>query len=720
MKNYHKSFWAEHKRFVYGLLGTLVLTVGVFFGQNMTQDYMASVMNVEQPAPFDGTGLPVHEAPDWVALNSAEYSLSASAIPQTKIVPLPNYDPIVFGTQIASLSWSADKNTINKLVTFAVPYMGSYEANSKEYEGSHLAVDIKIPEGTSIYAIANGKVVKVSQGSSGFGKHIVIEHPSVPLLDSNETTTLYSSYSHLSDIKVSQGQIVKRGDLIALSGNTGTSTTPHLHFQLDNTKAPWHPWWPFTSAEATAAGLNFFDGVSAGLNQDQAIANTVNPMLWVQQYQSSAPASPVVTDTTQVADSTTTTTTDVDTTTTTTVTDTTTTTETTTDTTTHAAAPVQYHFNKDGQALVGTSAPVKVIALDANGSPDATYAPTENISVSVTGNAVVNSSIAPSEWKAGSAALYVSNGTAETVLLTVGSSQTELQFVQGAQKIAKFGVSLQNESLAPGTDQKIVIQALDTDGNATSNAVFTGAVTLSTSTGLGSFTPSTIDSSSFDSSGRTTVTLNYPAEVGFTIKAQAGAIVGTSSTITPRLFTDVNEIHPNYAAIKYLKDQAIIAGYPDGSFKPAQTVSRVEALKMILGGLDITLSPTADLSFPDADNNQWYSPYVGRAVKLAIVAGYPDGTFGPAKTVNRAEYLKMLVNSAGATVDTPSSAPYSDVGTDAWFAPFAAYAAEKNLISGTVLEPSAGMTRAEVAETIYRLIVLQHTGATSYSSDLQP
>lgn len=91
----------------------------------------------------------------------------------------------------------------------------------------HGGIDIAGDEGTPILAVADGKVIFVGQQNPnnvfiGFGKLIDIEHA-----DKNVTR-----YAHLSEFKVAEGQTVKQGDIIALSGNTGTSTGPHLHFEI--------------------------------------------------------------------------------------------------------------------------------------------------------------------------------------------------------------------------------------------------------------------------------------------------------------------------------------------------------------------------------------------------------------------------------------------------------------------------------------------------------
>jgi hypothetical protein len=65
---------------------------------------------------------------------------------------------------------------------------------------------------------------------------------------------------------------------------TGMATGPHLHLQIDTADAPFHPYWHFTTADATAAGLSFYDGVSVGLGKDRAILYTMHPMAFIQTH----------------------------------------------------------------------------------------------------------------------------------------------------------------------------------------------------------------------------------------------------------------------------------------------------------------------------------------------------------------------------------------------------------------------------------------------------
>lgn len=84
----------------------------------------------------------------------------------------------------------------------------------------HKGVDISCPVGTSVVAVADGLVIDVSFNNR-LGYYVKIKHG-----------RFKSIYGHLKAISVKKNQTVHRGDNIAISGNTGTSTGPHLHFGL--------------------------------------------------------------------------------------------------------------------------------------------------------------------------------------------------------------------------------------------------------------------------------------------------------------------------------------------------------------------------------------------------------------------------------------------------------------------------------------------------------
>lgn len=98
---------------------------------------------------------------------------------------------------------------------------GRRTAPTKGASTYHKGVDWAVPTGTAVYASCGGTVAKAGWGS-GYGYVVYINHE-----DGRQTR-----YGHLSKVLVKAGQTVKQGEKIALSGNTGVSTGPHLHFEI--------------------------------------------------------------------------------------------------------------------------------------------------------------------------------------------------------------------------------------------------------------------------------------------------------------------------------------------------------------------------------------------------------------------------------------------------------------------------------------------------------
>ena len=86
----------------------------------------------------------------------------------------------------------------------------------------HNGMDFTAPQGTPIYASGDGVITRADDASSGYGKHIRIDHG----------YGYVSLYAHLYEYKVRVGQKVKRGDLIGTVGSTGRSQAPHLHYEI--------------------------------------------------------------------------------------------------------------------------------------------------------------------------------------------------------------------------------------------------------------------------------------------------------------------------------------------------------------------------------------------------------------------------------------------------------------------------------------------------------
>ncbi|MER7947777.1 M23 family metallopeptidase [Streptomyces sp. NPDC096079] len=124
---------------------------------------------------------------------------------------------------------------VKKVTPAWVKPVGAYTLSASFNQGGamwahkHSGQDFAVPVGTPVKAAAAGTVVKAGPNGGGdgpaYGNAIVVKH-------ANGT---YSQYAHLSKIKVYIGQKVSAGQQIALSGNTGNSSGPHLHFEIRTT-----------------------------------------------------------------------------------------------------------------------------------------------------------------------------------------------------------------------------------------------------------------------------------------------------------------------------------------------------------------------------------------------------------------------------------------------------------------------------------------------------
>ena len=174
-------------------------------------------------------------------------------------------------------------------------------------------------------------------------------------------------------------------------------------------------------------------------------------------------------------------------------------------------------------------------------------------------------------------------------------------------------------------------------------------------------------------------------------------------------FSDLPTYHPNAIAIMYLKENGIINGYPDGTFKPENAVNRAELLKMVIEGKGITPSVQENNNcFKDINGADWFVPYVCYAKSADWIDGYPDGTFKPAQIVNKVEAIKILLNSQEIDVPTTvTDKPFDDVNLEDWFAPYVFKAKELEILeeAGNLFSGSEGMTRAGISENLYRLLI---------------
>ncbi len=121
------------------------------------------------------------------------------------------------------LSWPCDTH-----IRVTQYFMANPQTYARFGLPGHDGIDFGTPENAPIYAAADGIVLTVSFQSNGYGHWIKLRH-------AHDDGVFFTIVAHLNRVRVGEGQTVRVGDVIGLSGDTGFSTAPHLHFSLQ-----WH------------------------------------------------------------------------------------------------------------------------------------------------------------------------------------------------------------------------------------------------------------------------------------------------------------------------------------------------------------------------------------------------------------------------------------------------------------------------------------------------
>ena len=238
------------------------------------------------------------------------------------------------------------------------------------------------------------------------------------------------------------------------------------------------------------------------------------------------------------------------------------------------------------------------------------------------------------------------------------------------------------------------------------NLIASNGIELSsTLRNLASVQPTYLTANDFNN-GIAEIKVNTGSNATFKVIATGDFGEIRSKSLRAQVFTDVAYSDLYGEAISYLKENNIINGYPDGSFKPQGTLNRAEAVKILLNGNNISVGKNQN-QFSDVEEEQWYTDYVTTAAKRGIVSGYSDtGEFKPARTISRAEFLKVAIKTAGFDPSFPEIKPYPDTEVTDWFAPFVNFSKEHELLTakrGGYIVPHDPITREEAANIIYKL-----------------
>lgn len=178
----------------------------------------------------------------------------------------------------------------------------------------------------------------------------------------------------------------------------------------------------------------------------------------------------------------------------------------------------------------------------------------------------------------------------------------------------------------------------------------------------------------------------------FTPFAVALFLFQSTSFAANEAFTDVNEDDFAHLAIQYLVDEGIVKGYEDGSFKPDAKINRAEFLKIVLEAAKKDGKIEGEITGVNCFpdvKDQWFAPYVCSAKESGIINGYPDGKFYPEKEISFVEASKIIVNALKLEVDLENR--------ENWYEAYVVSLEEKNAIPFSVVDFTYPITRADMA-----------------------
>ncbi|MBP9773292.1 MAG: S-layer homology domain-containing protein [Candidatus Peribacteraceae bacterium] len=191
-----------------------------------------------------------------------------------------------------------------------------------------------------------------------------------------------------------------------------------------------------------------------------------------------------------------------------------------------------------------------------------------------------------------------------------------------------------------------------------------------------------------------------------------------SVPFTIKAFTDVKKTSVNFTAIDYLREQNIVRGYPDGSFKETNRVRRSEFITLATNpffldpiskedciATHITASGTT-VFFSDVPRESWFATPVCIAKVRNVLDGYPDGTFRGNDFISFVEGAKILSNVFVGT-------DRNDTDPVEWYKSYVQWLSDQKAIPTSVRSLSQPLTRGEMAEMIWRLKTNNRTKASA-------
>ena len=556
---------------------------------------------------FDGTVYPIEFVPNPITLSYDERKKTYSQIDSKHFIKTPIYSPSIFQRNLDDYKIGSKEylEIITQRLIFPIPYLWTYNFDFKEFSWSHPWVDIIAPEWTPIKNIASWVVVDVGNQASWFWKYVLIKHNQVPLPNWN-IWDIYSLYAHMSEIIVKKWIKIKKWELIWYVGQTWNATTPHLHFQIDVSSAPYSPYWPFSSSDMKVAWVWFFDWVNIWLWKENAITYTINPLWFV---------------------------------------------------------------NKNISSLYLASAEEEIKKEEIKEEENEISEVKENIK----------------------------NETLEEIIVeTLKNTQVS--------EVKKEGILKPEVELLSTLDINDILSkneiqiAMSQNKNQILALAENDIIDLKKS-----FEKIEENSSILDWSG---FNITQLSEEKNNTKNNEDRLVESWNILKNKIFLDIDDNYKYIEEVRYFKENNIVLGFSDNTFRPKNNITRVEALKVILLANKVEVMRFDKSLFTDVFVWTWENNYVNAWVETWVI-DKNNKKFYPFRNVSRVEVLKIILTLWKVDFENlENDLTFIDVSKNDWFYKYVNYAYKNNLfeITWNKFEPNKPLTREEMISILYKYI----------------
>ena len=168
-------------------------------------------------------------------------------------------------------------------------------------------------------------------------------------------------------------------------------------------------------------------------------------------------------------------------------------------------------------------------------------------------------------------------------------------------------------------------------------------------------------------------------------------------------FTDLPNTHWAYDFVSYLYCRGVVGGYPDGTFRPGEGSTRGQFAKMLVLSMDWNLYNPVNPTFSDVPPGSTFYTYVDTAALRQVIGGYPDGTFKVNNPLTRGQASKMLVLARSWSLYTPTNPSFSDVPRSHWAFGYVETALIHGIVSGYpdgLFRPDGPVNRGQLSKMV--------------------